>query len=160
VFERARRGFNRRFDEVVPQAIVRCRTAGDVSAAIGFAAAHDLKLAVRSGGHCFAGNSATEGLLIDTSPMRAIVMHNDVAVIGAGARLGEAYATLGEHGRTVPGGTCPSVGLSGLALGGGLGILGRRYGVTSDRMVAAQVVLADGELMDCDERRHPDLLTA
>jgi FAD/FMN-containing dehydrogenase len=81
VFERARRGFNRRYDEVVPQAIVRCRTAGDVSAAIGFAAAHDLKLAVRSGGHCFAGNSATEGLLIDTSPMRAHVSLTNIVAL-------------------------------------------------------------------------------
>jgi hypothetical protein len=79
---------------------------------------------------------------------------------GAGTRLGGLYAALQPHGVTIPGGTCPSVGIAGLALGGGLGILGRTYGVTSDRLVGAQVVLADGRVVDCDEHHEADLFWA
>jgi len=80
--------------------------------------------------------------------------------VGAGARLGDVYDALGEHGLAIPAGTCPPVGIAGLALGGGLGILGRSYGVTSDRMVRAQIVLADGRILDCDHDRDAGLFWA
>jgi FAD/FMN-containing dehydrogenase len=83
-----------------------------------------------------------------------------VATVGAGARLGDVYEALQEHAVTIPAGTCPAVGVAGLALGGGLGILGRKYGVTSDRLIAAQIVLADGRILDCDERQAEDLFWA
>jgi FAD/FMN-containing dehydrogenase len=160
LFDTARLGWNSRFDVVRPQAVVRCATAKDVAETIGFAGRHGIELAVRSGGHCFAGHSAGHGVVVDVSPMRSVRVDGDMAVIGAGARLGPIYERLEELGRTVSGGTCPSVGVAGLTLGGGLGILGRRYGVTSDRLSAAQVVLASGDVVDCDERRHPDLFWA
>jgi FAD/FMN-containing dehydrogenase len=78
-------------------------------------------------------------------------------MIGAGARLGVVYDTLEKHDVTIPAGTCPPVGIAGLTLGGGLGILGRMYGVTSDRLVGAQIVLADGRILDCDENHNEDL---
>jgi FAD/FMN-containing dehydrogenase len=159
-FDTARLGWNSRFDAVRPHAIVRCATAKDVAETIGFAGRYGIELAVRSGGHCFAGHSAGRGVVADVSPMRSVRVDGDVAAIGAGARLGPVYERLEELGRTIPGGTCPSVGVAGLTLGGGLGILGRRYGVTSDRLTAAQVVLASGDVVDCDERRHPDLFWA
>ena len=159
-FDRARLGWNSRFDTVLPQAIVHCATARDVAETIAFADRYGIELAVRSGGHCFAGHSTGQGVVVDVSPMRSVRVYGDVAAVGAGARLGYAYERLDELGRTIPGGTCPSVGITGLTLGGGLGILGRRYGVTSDRLTAAQVVLASGDIIDCDERRHPDLFWA
>ncbi len=160
LFDTARLGWNSRFDAVLPQAIVRCATARDVAETMAFAGHYSIELAVRSGGHCFAGHSTGWGVVVDVSPMRSVRMDGDVAAIGAGARLGHVYERLDERGRTIPGGTCPSVGVAGLTLGGGLGILGRRYGVTSDRLIAAQVVLASGDIIDCDERRHPDLFWA
>jgi FAD/FMN-containing dehydrogenase len=89
--------------------------------------------------------------------MESVAVANGVATVGAGARLGRVYEALGEHGLAIPAGTCPTVGVAGLTLGGGLGILGRTYGVTSDRLVAARIVLADGRIVDCDEHHHEDL---
>jgi FAD/FMN-containing dehydrogenase len=92
--------------------------------------------------------------------MRSVSVDGAVARIGAGASLGDVYEALHEHGLAIPAGTCPSVGIAGLTLGGGLGILGRTYGVTSDRLVAADVVLADGRIVRCDEHHDDDLFWA
>jgi hypothetical protein len=92
--------------------------------------------------------------------MRSVTVSDNLATVGAGARLGEVYAALQEDGLTIPAGTCPTVGVAGLTLGGGLGILGRKHGVTSDRLVEAEVVLADGRIVTCDDRREPDLFWA
>lgn len=70
------------------------------------------------------------------------------------------YAALEQHDVTIPGSTCPLVGIAGLTLGGGLGILGKRYGLTSDRLLGVQIVLADGRILDCDESHHEDLFWA
>ena len=80
--------------------------------------------------------------------------------MGAGARLGEVYEALQDQDLTIPGGTCPSVGVAGLTLGGGLGILGRKYGVTSDHLIGAEVVLADGRILQCDDHHDQDLFWA
>jgi FAD binding domain len=81
-------------------------------------------------------------------------------VVGAGARLGDVYDALAEHDLTIPAGCGPSVGISSLTLGGGLGILGRKYGLTSDHLLAAQIVLADGRVIECDEHRDEELFWA
>src|SRR2546422_215857 len=78
----------------------------------------------------------------------------------AGALLGDVYERLDSHGLTIAAGACPSVGIAGLTLGGGFGVLGRRYGLTSDQLVGARVVLADGRVVDCDEHRAPSLFWA
>ena len=156
----AHRGFNARFHNIRPRAIVRCTTPEEVACALAFAKDNRFDLAVRSGGHCFAGHSTTTGVVIDVSGMRSVDVSRDVAVIGAGATLGDVYAVLDGLGRTIPGGTCPQVGIAGLTLGGGLGILGRQHGVTCDSLIAARVVLASGEILDCDERRDADLFWA
>jgi FAD/FMN-containing dehydrogenase len=152
--------FNARFHDVRPQAVVRCATPQDVAETISFAGRHRLDCAARSGGHCFAGRSVTRGLVIDVTPMRSVSVSGDVATVGAGARLGEVYESLQPHGLAIPAGTCPPVGAAGLTLGGGLGILGRKYGVTSDRLIATQIVLADGRILDCDEHHEEDLFWA
>jgi len=79
--------------------------------------------------------------------MRSVSVSSGVATVGAGARLGDVYDSLDEHDLTIPAGCGPSVGIAGLTLGGGLGILGRKYGLTSDQLLAAQVVLADGRVV-------------
>lgn len=146
-----------RFAGIRPQAVASCSTAGEVAEAIATARRDRLPLAVRSGGHCFAGRSSTEGLLIDVSPMRSVELDGEIATIGAGAQLGDVYDALEPHGTTIAAGCGPTVGIAGLALGGGLGILGRTHGLTSDQLAGATVVLADGRTVDCDERRDEDL---
>lgn len=158
--DRLLKPFNARFDEETPEAIVRCTSSGDVAEAISFIRHHGLRSATRSGGHCFAGRSTTTGILIDVSPMRSVAVRDGTLTIGSGAVLGEVYAGAIRHGVTIPGGSCPSVGIAGLTLGGGLGILGRSYGVTSDRLVGARIVLADARVIDCDEHHHEDLFWA
>lgn len=154
--------FNARYHDPPPRAIVRCASAEDVAEALEFVAAKGLELAIRSGGHCFAGHSSTGGVVVDVTPMDSVSVAGggDMATVGAGARLGAVYGALEDRGLAVPGGTCPPVGIAGLTLGGGLGILGRRYGVLSDRLVAAQVVLADGRVVTCDEHHDGDLFWA
>ena len=159
-YERTYKPFNARFHEVQPSAIVLCVTPQDVAETISFLNRNRLENAIRSGGHCFAGNSLTEGIVIDVTPMNSVSVSDGVAMIGAGARLGKVYESLQEHNVTIPGGTCPLVGIAGLTLGGGLGILGRKYGVTSDRLIGAQIVLADGHILDCDENHNEDLFWA
>ena len=157
---RAPKPFNARFDEATPQAIVRCTSPGDVAETISFIRRHRLSSAIRSGGHCLAGRSTTTGILIDVSPMRTVSVVDGRLTIGAGAVLGEVYAEAIRQGVTIAGGSCPSVGIAGLTLGGGLGILGRTYGVTSDSLVGARIVLADGRVIDCDEHHDADLFWA
>ena len=159
-FEAMPKPFNARFHDVRPQAIVRCATPQDVAETISFARRHSLACATRSGGHCFAGRSTSRGLVIDVMPMTSVSVSGHLATVGAGARLGAVYDSLQEHHLAIPAGTCPPVGVAGLTLGGGLGILGRSYGVTSDQLLAAQVVLADGRVLDCDASHEEDLFWA
>jgi FAD/FMN-containing dehydrogenase len=159
-YEAEIRVFNARFHEVRPQAIVRCANPHDVAEAISFVRRHGLEHAARSGGHSFAGHSSTRGVVIDASPMRSISVDGEVATVGAGARLGDVYDALDEHDLAIPAGTCPPVGIAGFTLGGGLGILGRKYGVLSDRLLRAEIVLADGRVVEADEHHHGDLFWA
>jgi FAD/FMN-containing dehydrogenase len=159
-YETARRPAIARFEEVRPQAVVRCASAADAAEAVTFAQRHALPMAIRSGGHCFAGRSSTRGLVLDVSRLNAVALCGDVAVVSGGANLGEVYATLDRHGRTVAAGCGETVGLSGLTLGGGVGVLGRGYGTTSDQVLAAQIVLADGRTVDCSDDREAELFWA
>src|SRR5687767_12286297 len=134
-----------RFAGIRPAAVRSCATPADVVAAL---RDNDLPVAVRGGGHCFAGRSSTTGLVIDVGPMAGVEVDGDRAVVGAGTRLAEVYDTLAAHGRTIPAGCGPTVGIAGLTLGGGLGILGRRHGLTCDSLLAATLVLADGRVVD------------
>jgi FAD/FMN-containing dehydrogenase len=143
-----------------PREHVHCRTPADVAEALALARTSGLALAVRSGGHCFAGRSSTEGVLVDIGPMDSVSVGDGTVTVGAGARLGAIYDALAPHGRTIAAGCGPTVGIAGLALGGGLGILGRTHGLTCDQLASARVVLADGRVVDCDERREPDLFWA
>jgi FAD/FMN-containing dehydrogenase len=159
-YEQTSRAFNARFHDIRPQAIVRCASASDVAETISFIRRHGLEHATRSGGHSFAGHSSTRGVVIDVSPMRSVSVTSETASVGAGARLGDVYDALQGYDLAIPAGTCPPVGVAGLTLGGGLGILGRKYGVTSDRLIGAEIVLADGRILPCDEHHHEDLFWA
>ena len=148
------------FHAVRPHAVVRCATPSDVAETLAFADRLGLPLVPRSGGHCFAGRSSTEGIVVDMSPMSAVSVSDGVATVGAGCRLGPLYDALATHALTIPAGCGATVGIAGLVLGGGLGVLGRTYGLTSDRLVGAEVVLADGRVVRCDPEHEPDLFWA
>jgi FAD/FMN-containing dehydrogenase len=147
-----------RFELVRPLAVVRCATPADVAATLAVARRLRLPTAIRSGGHSVAGRSSTDGIVLDVTPMRSVAVAEEVATVGAGVRLGDLYDELAEHGLTIPAGCGSSVGIAGLTLGGGLGILGRKHGLTCDHLLRAQVVLADGRVVECDE--HHDLFWA
>jgi FAD/FMN-containing dehydrogenase len=159
-YQRAHPPFTAWFDDPEPRAVVRCSAPQDAAEVLDFARRHGLGTATRSGGHSFAGHSCTRGIVIDVTPMAAVVVADGVAEVGAGVRLGDLYQRLVAHDLTVPAGTCPSVGVGGLTLGGGHGILGRAWGLTLDHLLGAQVVLADGRVVACDQHHHPDLFWA
>ena len=160
MLEAARKPAWAQFEDITPKAVVLCATAADVAETIRAARRAGAEIAVRGGGHCFAGRSSTRGILIDLSELRSVSVADGLARVEAGALLGDVYERLDSLGLTIAAGACPSVGIAGLTLGGGLGILGRRYGLTCDQLVGAQVVLADGRFVDCDEQREPDLFWA
>src|SRR5215218_5502388 len=146
-----------RFADARPAAIARCASATDVAEALALARREGYAVAVRSGGHDFGGRSSGDGLVLDVAPMAGVTVGDGVATVGAGARLGDVYAALAAEGVTIAAGCGPDVGISGLTLGGGLGILGRAHGLTCDQVLGARVVLADGSLVECDASREPDL---
>ena len=160
-YDAVRRPVNVAFDQVRPRLVVVSRSVSDVVATLQHAHATGDRLAPRNGGHCFAGRSSSDGIVLDLSGLDGIEVAGDgAATIGAGARLGQVYATLHAHHRTLPAGCGPTVGITGLTLGGGIGLLGRRHGLTCDRLLGARVVLADGRVVDCDHDREPDLFWA
>lgn len=160
-YEAARRPALARFHHVRPVAVVRCASTRDVTRTLAFARHSGTHVVPRGGGHCFAGRSSTAGLVLDLSRLDAVTVRPDgSARIGAGARLAQVYDGLHRSGRAVPAGCGPTVGIAGLTLGGGLGLLGRRHGLTCDALLSAQVVLADGRVVDCDLGREPELFWA
>jgi FAD/FMN-containing dehydrogenase len=158
----ARQLFDPRFDSIQPAAIASCVSPGDVQRCLAFGRQFSVSLALRSGGHSFAGYSTTTGLVIDVTHINAVSVDANAgtATIGAGARLIDVYATLAQDGLALPAGSCPSVGIAGLTLGGGVGVLGRKFGLTCDNLLSAQVVVADGRLLTCDAGQHADLFWA
>jgi FAD/FMN-containing dehydrogenase len=156
-YERARKPAIARFHDSRPEAVVFCATADDVREVISAARRSGRPAVARSGGHCFAGTSSTAGIVIDVSPMRSVAVAGGVATIGAGARLGEVYEALDGEGLTIAAGCGPDVGIAGLTLGGGLGILGRRYGLTCDGLLSARIVLADGQVIESNADHASDL---
>ncbi len=159
-YESSRKPAMARFWDVRPQAVVRCHTPEDVAEALALARRSNTAVTGRSGGHCFAGGSSSRGIVLDVAPMNAVTVADGTVTMGAGALLGELYDALAAQGRTIAAGCGPTVGIAGLTLGGGLGILGRRHGLTSDQLLAAEVVLSDGRTIRCDEHRDSDLFWA
>lgn len=152
---------NSRFDGTHPRAIVYCDSAEDVERTVHWARRHAIRIVPRCGGHSFAGYSTTsDGAVVDMSRMHRVHIRDGIATIGAGARLIDAYAPLAVQGRTIPAGSCPTVGIAGLAQGGGVGYSGRKLGLTCDSVVGLSIVTARGRLLECDAREHEDLFWA
>jgi hypothetical protein len=143
-----------------PAMIARCATRDDISSAVRFARRDNLLVAVRGGGHSFPGYSVCDdGLVIDLSLMRGIRVNPDArtARVQAGALLGDLDRATQEYGLAVPSGIVTHTGVAGLTLGGGMGWLMRKYGLSIDQLLSADVVTADGEFVRASATENPDL---
>jgi FAD binding domain/Berberine and berberine like len=154
--------FNLRYAYIRPAGIAVCTRAEDIRQAILWARDHDVSIAARAGGHSYAGYSTTPGLLVDLSRMTAVAVRSDPATVDVrpGARNTGIYAALQPHGVAISAGRCPTVAVSGLALGGGFGFSSRHLGLTSDALLETDVVTADGRILTCNERQNADLFWA
>lgn len=143
-----------------PSYIARCRGVNDIIAALGFARKHDLPIAVRGGGHGVAGTAVCDdGLVIDLSAMKGIQVDpaSRTARAQAGVLWGELDAATQIFGLATTGGIVSHTGIAGLTLGGGIGWLMRKHGLTVDTLLSAKVVTADGQLITASEQENPDL---
>lgn len=158
-YDQARQVWNASIDRK-PALIARCLDAEDVRAAVNFGRDQGLLIAVRCGGHSSAGNSVCDdGLMIDLSLMRAVRVEpaRNAATVEGGALLGDFDRAAQVHGLATTTGTVSHTGVGGLTLGGGMGHLGRKYGLTIDSLLSADVVTADGKLLHASERENEDL---
>jgi FAD/FMN-containing dehydrogenase len=165
-YEQARLGYNRLYQRY-PAAIVFCRNTADVVNAVRYAREAGIAFRARSGRHNLEGWSAVDGgLIIDVSRMKDIDVDETAgtATVGTGLVQKEAVAALGERGYAIPTGSEGAVGRGGVVLGGGFGLLTRRMGLACDKLVAAEIVVAEGtrsaKTIHIDENNHPDLLWA
>lgn len=160
-YRRVHRLFSPQYDALRPAAVVRAGSTQDVAEAIRFARRHGLRLRPRSGGHSYVGASSGNGVLqVDLRRLDAVGVGSETVTVGAGALLADVHEALDAHGRSLPTGTCGTVGVAGLTLGGGVGVEGRAHGLTCDRLVSATLVTADGRVRSLSAERHPDLFWA
>jgi FAD/FMN-containing dehydrogenase len=161
-YDQARAVYNGMIDKH-PAAIARCRDVADVIACVRFASQHGVELAVRGGGHSAAGlGVADDALVIDLSGLRSTTVNPDEHTVraDAGCTWGDVDHATVAFGMATPSGFLASTGVAGLTLGGGIGYLTRRFGLTVDNLLAADVVLADGTFVTASETSHSDLFWA
>jgi FAD/FMN-containing dehydrogenase len=161
-YDCARMVFNTRFSKF-PKVIIYCRSTRDVANAICWAREHDVPLRSRCGGHSYEAFSvANNSIVIDISCMNNICVDpcKQLAKIEAGNTLLPLYEKLSNYGVTIPGGTCPGVGIAGLTLGGGFGMHTRLWGMTCDNLLALEMVDAKGKIIHADPYNNADLFWA
>ena len=160
-YDTARLLFDPRFDGLRPAGVAFCENPDDVAECLAFVRRFTVAVTPRSGGHSCAGYSSGQGLVIDVTRMNSVTqVGSGTARIGAGTRLVDLYAGLDAYGVTVPGGSCPTVGVAGLTLGGGIGVVTRAYGTLSDNLRSVQIVTPDGTVRECDADHDADLFWA
>jgi FAD/FMN-containing dehydrogenase len=161
-YDTARRLYSPRYDQVRPGAIVFCETAQDVWRTVRWSRRHSIRVVPRAGGHSYAGFSTCKGVVVDVTRMNAVAVNqaSGTATIGAGARLIDVDQALFQQGVMIPAGSCPTVGIAGLTLGGGHGFSGRKYGLTCDNVRRLTIVTASGQALLASQTQHPDLYWA
>ena len=154
--------YQSRYQATRPQIIVVVTSSDEVSQVIKWAARNTIPVAVKSGGNCFDGFSTGPGLVIDLGQMKSISIDDasKTMVVGPGARLGNVYQEAYNHRFVLPAGSCPQVAVAGLTQGGGHGLLSRKFGLTTDHLLEAQVVTATGETIRVADDEHSDLFWA
>jgi FAD/FMN-containing dehydrogenase len=158
----AKRLFDPRFDNQKPAGIAYVKGAHDVSTCLAFVRKFGVPFAARSGGHSYAGWSGSSGLIIDVTYLNTVAVSGATATVGAGTRLIDFYHGLAAKGRAAPGGSCPTVGIAGVTLGGGVGVTARAHGLTCDNLESLQIVTANGAVLTAtaNPRDHGDLFWA
>jgi len=157
----ARQLYNSRFDSLKPTAVAYVAHADDIRTTLAYSKAHRISVAIRNGGHSYAGWSSGNGrLILDVSKLNRIRASGDEAVVGAGSKLIDVYRALTAKGVTIPAGSCPTVGVSGLVLGGGHGVASRAYGLTCDSLTQATLITAGGKQLIANSRENKDLFWA
>ncbi|BBH17779.1 FAD-binding dehydrogenase [Nocardioides baekrokdamisoli] len=152
---------NSRYDSARPTALLEAASESDVAAGIAYARSRRIPVALRSGGHSYPGWSAGDAhLVIDSRKLSTITWSGTDVTVGAGVKLGHLYPALAASGRALPGGSCPTVGVTGLTLGGGVGVMTRAYGLLCDHLTSARVVLPTGQTVTTSATEHPDLFWA
>jgi FAD binding domain/Berberine and berberine like len=159
-YDGARRLFDPRYDAVRPAAVVVANNAADVAECVRFAARYRIPVTARGGGHSYGGYSTGKGLVVNLSRMSTVDTSGAVAAVGAGTNLITLYAALAGRNAGVPAGSCPTVGVAGSTMGGGIGVVARGFGLTCDSLVGATVVTADGKVRPVGAGRDPDLFWA
>ncbi|WP_129308258.1 FAD-binding oxidoreductase [Streptomyces sp. L2] len=153
--------YNTRFDGLKPAAVAYVAHTDDIRTTLAYAHAHHIPVSIRNGGHSYAGySSGDHRLILDVSRLNRIRVSGGQAVVGAGSKLIDVYRGLAAKGVTIPAGSCPTVGVSGLTLGGGHGVASRAYGLTCDSLTQATIVTADGTQLTADATHHADLFWA
>ncbi len=158
-YDKARKVWNGMIDKK-PALIVRCASADDVVAVVSFARENGILLAVRGGGHNVAGTAVADGgLVVDLSPMKGVQVDPERHTVRAegGVTIGELDEETQKFGLATPMGVVSETGIAGLTLGGGLGWLRRKYGLSSDNLVSVDIVTADGQYLTASEIENPDL---
>lgn len=161
-YDEARNLWNAMIDRR-PGMVVRCQGTVDVIQAVNFAREHQLLLSVRSGGHNIAGNASCDGgLMIDLSPMKSVRVNpfDQTARVEPAATLGDVDKEAQAFGLATPLGINSTTGVAGLTLGGGFGWMSRKYGLTIDNLLSADVVTAEGQLLHASEHENSDLFWA
>ncbi|MGI5512703.1 FAD-binding oxidoreductase [Streptomyces sp. CA-106131] len=153
--------YNTRFDSLKPAAVAYVAHADDIRTVLSYAHAQGVKVAIRNGGHSYAGwSSGDNRLIIDVGKLNTIRASAGEAVVGAGSKLIDVYRALTAKGVTIPAGSCPTVGVSGLTLGGGHGVVSRAYGLTCDSLTQATLITADGKQLVANATENKDLFWA
>ena len=154
--------YNKRYAAIRPAGVALCADVADVRTALHWARHYEVPFAARSGGHSYGGYSASEGLVISLARMNSVRVNGKsmTVTLGAGARNRDLYAGLAGTALAVPSGRCPTVGVSGLLLGGGFGFSSRHLGLTCDHLLETEVVTASGAVLRVSPRSHPDLFWA
>ncbi len=161
IYNTNRFGFNKRFN-FFPEAIIVPTTENELIYTFTTLVANDLPFSVRSGGHCYGPGSLSNNYIIDLRNFNSIITNTQTSQVylGAGCKLGNVITALGNINYAIPTGTCPSVGVTGLSLGGGIGYLARQYGLTCDSIVNIRLLTAQGDIIVVDAQSDPDLFWA
>ncbi|MGW6267978.1 FAD-binding oxidoreductase [Streptomyces sp. NPDC055060] len=157
----ARQLYNTRYDSLKPTAVAYVASPDDIRTTLAYARAHRVPVSIRNGGHSYGGwSSGTGRLVVDVSKLNKTRASGATATVGAGAKLIDVYRTLAAKGVTIPAGSCPTVGISGLTLGGGHGVVSRAYGLTCDSLTSATLVTADGKQLTASKSENKELFWA
>src|SRR5271170_7136277 len=161
-YDEARKVYNGMIDRK-PRLIAKCTDVADVMAAVKMAKANDLRVSIRGGGHNAAGlGVCDDGLVIDLSPINYVRVDPSArtVLVGAGCKWSDVDHATHAFGLAVPSGIVSSTGVAGLTLGGGMGHLTRKYGLTIDNLLSVDMVLADGSFVVANSEEHADLFWA